>query len=122
MTFGLPCMFEVSASKCSGIKHFDRKIVRRYTRSVELDVMAMRLEFEAVDPIHFPAGKAANILRGSLGLALPPEIFAPRGEDGPSGLADRPRPFVFRVRHLDGTTARAGEVFRVGVNLFAAEM
>jgi hypothetical protein len=87
---------------------------------LELDVTALRLEFKAEDPIHFPAGKAANILRGSLGLALPAEIFAPRGEGGPSGLADRPRPFVLRVRHLDGVTVRAGEVFHVGVNVFQA--
>lgn len=37
---------------------------------------------------------------------------------GPSGLADWPRPFVFRATHLDGRTVRAGESFHFDLNLF----
>jgi hypothetical protein len=37
---------------------------------------------------------------------------------GPSGLADWPRPFVFRATHLDGRTVRAGEPFHFDLNLF----
>ena len=46
-------------------------------------------------------------------------IFEPgeRGS-GPSGLADWPRPFVFRASHLDGRTIEPGEPFWFGVNLF----
>lgn len=47
-----------------------------------------------------------------------PELFAPRPAGGPSGLADPPRPFVFRCRHLDGVTVAAGESFHFHVNLF----
>ena len=37
---------------------------------------------------------------------------------GPSGLADWPRPFVFRATHLDGHTIQAGESFHFDLNLF----
>ena len=37
---------------------------------------------------------------------------------GPSGLADWPRPFVFRAMHLDGRTFGAGERFHFDLNLF----
>ena len=37
---------------------------------------------------------------------------------GPSGLADWPRPFVFRAIHLDGRTIQAGEAFHFDLNLF----
>ncbi len=37
---------------------------------------------------------------------------------GPSGLADWPRPFVFRATHLDGRTVAAGESFHFDLNLF----
>jgi len=37
---------------------------------------------------------------------------------GPSGLADWPRPFVFRATHLDGRTVRTGESFHFDLNLF----
>lgn len=37
---------------------------------------------------------------------------------GPSGLADPPKPFVFRAAHLDGKTFRPGDVFGVGVHIF----
>lgn len=37
---------------------------------------------------------------------------------GPSGLADWPRPFVFRATHLDGRTIDVGESFYFDLNLF----
>lgn len=39
-------------------------------------------------------------------------------ESGPSGLADWPRPFVFRARHLDGRTVQPGESFYFDLNVF----
>lgn len=39
-------------------------------------------------------------------------------EAGPSGLADWPRPFVFRASHLDGVTVEAGQEFHFDLNLF----
>jgi CRISPR-associated endoribonuclease Cas6 len=42
-------------------------------------------------------------------------------EQGPSGFADWPRPFVFRATHLDGRTIHAGETFYFDLNLFDLE-
>jgi len=36
----------------------------------------------------------------------------------PSGLADHPRPFVFRSHHLDGLTVAAGALFHFDLHLF----
>jgi hypothetical protein len=52
------------------------------------------------------------------GLPVYERIFAPACGAGPSGLADRPRPFVFRAKHLDGRTVHRGERFDFDVNLF----
>jgi hypothetical protein len=49
-------------------------------------------------------------------------LFEPSGVGrGPSGLADRPRPFVFRAAHLDGRTIQPGESFHFDVHLFEAK-
>jgi len=40
---------------------------------------------------------------------------------GPSGLADWPRPFVFRAMHLDGLTFASGARFHFDLNLFDTE-
>jgi hypothetical protein len=69
------------------------------------------------------------VLRGAFGMALErvaaaPEsarIFRPHAGEGPSGLADPPRPFVFRARHLDGVTVPAGGAFHFDVNLFTLD-
>lgn len=46
-------------------------------------------------------------------------IFEPRAAShGPSGLADWPRPFVFRAAHLDGLTLRPGARFHFDVHVF----
>ena len=49
-------------------------------------------------------------------------VFEPqsvRGE-GPSGLADWPRPFVFRAAHLDGRTIQVKDTFHFDVHIFDA--
>jgi hypothetical protein len=88
----------------------------------------LRFEFLAQDSLHFPPGKAANILRGALGLVAKRQdpnayarVFAPAGADGPSGLADPPRPFVLRARHLDGRTLQTGESFHFDVHVFSLD-
>ena len=45
-------------------------------------------------------------------------MFAPAAATGPSGLADRPRPFVFRANHLNGRTVAAGETFHFNFHWF----
>ena len=87
---------------------------------------AFRFHLAAREPISFPHNKAGNTLRGWFGetlrLASPAahgKIFAPVSAGGsPSGLADPPRPFVFRASHLDGQALDAGDDFWIGVNLF----
>ncbi|MBL8219881.1 MAG: CRISPR system precrRNA processing endoribonuclease RAMP protein Cas6 [Bryobacterales bacterium] len=78
----------------------------------------LRLTLEALDAIHFPQGKAGNVLRGALGHALEEGIFRPKLDQGPSGFADPPRPFVFRVRALEGRTFLPGEQFTIEMNVF----
>ena len=87
----------------------------------------LRFRFHAEQSLFFPPGKAANTLRGAFGMMLretagPAEyarIFAPVTHGaGPSGLADRPRPFVFRAAHLDGKTIAAGSGFHFDMHLF----
>jgi hypothetical protein len=100
----------------------------------------MRFHFVARGAIHFPAGKPANVLRGAFGATFKrmtcaetcldsrtceqrttcayARIFEPAAAGGPSGLADSPRPFVFRARNLDGCDVKPGEAFHFGMNLF----
>ena len=101
----------------------------------------LRFSFVARERIAFPPGKSANILRGAFGtifrrIACVPQctgarecewrascpyarMFEPRAlAAGPSGLADWPRPFVFRATHLDGRTIEPGEAFYFDLNLF----
>ena len=73
--------------------------------------------------MHFKPGETANLFRGQLGkilrrgnLDLYARFFAPVRETGvPSGLHDPPRPFVLRVRHLEGATLKN---FHIGLNVF----
>jgi hypothetical protein len=108
---------------------------------VTFEVCALRFHFEARDSIHFPPGKSGNIARGAFGtilrkLSCPPDcehatadpdggrclyaqIFKPSAAgESPSGLADWPRPFVFRAAHLDGCTIAPGRDFHFDVHLF----
>ncbi|MFN7996224.1 MAG: CRISPR system precrRNA processing endoribonuclease RAMP protein Cas6 [Bryobacteraceae bacterium] len=91
-----------------------------------LDLVRMRFHFRALDRVCFPGGGAANVLRGALGLLLgstgssdTEQIFSPHMDrGGPSGLADRPRPFVFRARHLNGVAVEADREFHFDLHLF----
>lgn len=85
----------------------------------------LRFTLEAREPLTFPPGKAANVLRGAFGLLFRrvapqayPAVFEPRQTSGPSGLADIPRPFVFRSAHLDGMRFAPGDRFHFTMNLF----
>jgi len=87
-----------------------------------------RFHFRALDQVHFPQGKSANVVRGAFGTvlrdAVPPEVYARLFEPGntlgaaPSGLADWPRPFVLRVAHLDGLTVPDGDSFYLDAHVF----
>jgi hypothetical protein len=100
----------------------------------------LRFSFTARESIHFPAGKSSNILRGAFGtifrrIACLPHcqsaqtcptratcpyarLFEPAAPNGPSGLADSPRPFVFRATHLDAQTFAPNQPFHFDLNLF----
>lgn len=65
-----------------------------------------QFRFRAVESVYFPPGKAGNVLRGAL------------GESRPSGLAERPRPFVLRAAHLDGKRFGPGETFSLDLHVF----
>ncbi len=111
-----------------------------------MDFALIRVRFwlEALDPLYFPPGKAGNVLRGAFGtifrkIACAPQcpgaatcelrascayaqVFEPqaaRGE-GPSGLRDWPRPFVFRASGLSGAVM-PGTRFRFDAHLFDLE-
>lgn len=109
---------------------------------MHFEFFRFRFHFAAQDSVYFPPGKSGNIIRGAFGtifrkIACVPgcrdaatceisgscpyaRIFEPgaaRGE-GPSGLADWPRPFVFRASRLDGRTLRPGERFCFDVHIF----
>lgn len=90
-------------------------------------VQQLRYTFVARSPVVFPPGKAGNVFRGALGTVLHEtpmygQVFAPRAESGPSGLADPPRPFVIRASALDGRRFGPGQRFSLEVNLFASGM
>lgn len=87
----------------------------------------LRFDFEAAGLQRFPRGKAGNVFRGLLGWSLreiSPEgydqLFEPRQipRAGPSGFANKPRPFVLRAGHLDGRSFQSGESFHVDLHLF----
>jgi CRISPR-associated endoribonuclease Cas6 len=104
----------------------------------------LRFSFVAIEPLHFGEGKSANILRGAFGVIFRRIACVPQCDGvatcewrtscpyarmcepsalnpGPSGLADWPRPFVFRALHLDGRTFTAGDAFHFDLNLFDTE-
>jgi len=93
---------------------------------VTFEFWRLRFHFHAEESLFFPPGKASNVLRGAFGMMLretanAPEyarVFEPKAQAGPSGLADRPRPFVFRAAHLDGQTIPAGSNFHFDMHLF----
>jgi hypothetical protein len=109
---------------------------------LKFEFLRLRFHFRAADTVRFPPGKAGNTARGAFGdilrkLVCNPDcrdvqvcevratcpyarVFSPQTAPGlgPSGLADPPRPFVFRAAHLDGAAVRAGEPFHFDVHLF----
>jgi len=118
---------------------------------VILQVKPLRFEFQALDPISFPPGLAANTFRGAFGeifrrIACQPDcpgarscprassgdcayarMFEPRANStssapSPSGFADRPRPFVLRAASLDGCHFETGERFSLDVNVFDQDL
>ena len=101
-----------------------------------------RFYFRSAGKLYFPDYKSGNIVRGAFGdifrklVCIPSchdaktcdiradcpyaRVFEPqaaRGE-GPSGLVDWPRPFVFRAAHLDGRTILRDEAFHFDVHIF----
>lgn len=117
---------------------------------MRFEFFPLHFEFAARESLYFPPGKAANILRGALGvifrrIACIPQcheaktceirdscpyakIFEPTMAQrvtsegpSPSGLSDWPRPFVFRARHLDGRTVVAGETFCFDLHVFSLD-
>ena len=93
---------------------------------MSFEFQRVAFQFLARGHLRLPAGTAVNVIRGAFGLALHEtapaaeyaRLFAPRAACGPSGLMDRPRPFVFRVAHLRGREFRAGESFAIAVHFF----
>jgi hypothetical protein len=113
---------------------------------VQFDFFRLRFHFRALDTVRFGDGNSANTLRGAFGTVLREvactprcggqgaevhqpgcpyaRIFEPRAArpNGPSGLADWPRPFIFRTWHLDAQTLPAGEDFHFDVHLFDLQL
>jgi len=89
---------------------------------LQFRLYALRLTFLARETLSFPEGAAANRLRGAFGAMLHKldraPMFAPSSAFGPSGLQDRPRPFVFRAAHLNGATLAPGETFHFDFHWF----
>ena len=101
-----------------------------------------RFHFRSAGSLYFPPYKSGNIVRGAFGdlfrklVCIPgchdaktcevrstcsyARVFEPQAarDVGPSGLADWPRPFVFRAAHLDGRTILQGEPFYFDVHIF----
>ena len=109
---------------------------------LSFELLAFRFHFQARDSIYFPSGKSGNIVRGAFGTIFRQLVCIPQCHDsrvcerrqscpyarifepaaamaeGPSGIHDWPRPFVFRAAHLDGATIQPGAGFTFDVHLF----
>jgi hypothetical protein len=94
---------------------------------VIFELLACQFQLAARRVIQFPPRLAGNVLRGALGYALRKvahaedytRIFEPAATmAGPSGLSDRPRPFVIRGASLSGRNVQPGERFCFQLHLF----
>ena len=94
---------------------------------LELRVVPLEFVLQAKDAVHFPAGKATNIIRGALGYALRrtagPDLYSHifEGETGgarPSGYQEAPRPFVLRWNDWGDMTYQRGQQFAVRLHVF----
>jgi hypothetical protein len=107
---------------------------------VDFEVSAFRFQFQAIDSIYLPPGKAGNVFRGVLGESLRrvacrsdcpgakicplrrecvyARFFEPVLDSGPSGLADPPRPFVLRPELIAGSDLPPGSQFNLDVHVF----
>jgi len=115
-----------------------------YAGALTFEFYRFRFQFRSAGTLYFPPYKSGNIVRGAFGrifrklVCIPScldamtcdvrascpyaRVFEPqaaRGE-GPSGLADWPRPFVFRAACLDGHIIRESEPFHFDVHIFDA--
>lgn len=79
-------------------------------------VRILNFQFRARQLLVFPKGKAANTLRGALGMLLTPTESAWIAR--PSGLATPPGPYVFRASHLDSATIYESTTFQFRIHLF----
>lgn len=115
---------------------------RCYAGALTFEFYRFRFQFRSEGTLYFPPYKSGNIVRGAFGtifrkLVCMPDcrdakscevrttcpyasVFEPRSArgEGPSGLADWPRSFVFRAAHLDGDTIGEGENFHFDVHIF----
>ena len=86
----------------------------------DFSFFTLRFDCMAREALQFPRGNAANMLRGALGTVCDPDIFSPQDRNsGPAGLADRPRSFVFRARHLNGCVVEPGQPFSFDLHCFS---
>jgi hypothetical protein len=111
------------------------------TVPLTFELFAFRLSFRVLEPLYFPPGKAGNVIRGALGQTFNKfvcqtscpgaktcdqrftcayaRLFEPTARtEGPSGLADWPRPFVIRAAHLDGGRFRPQQTFHFDFFVF----
>lgn len=115
---------------------------RCYAGALTFEFYRFRFRFRSAGRLYFPPYKSGNIIRGAFGsifrrlLCVPScrdvslcdvrstcpyaQVFEPQAAhgEGPSGLADWPRPFVFRASALDGTTVLEGGTFHFDVHIF----
>jgi hypothetical protein len=90
---------------------------------VTFEFLACDLRLSARRSTRFPPWKAGNVLRGALGHFLQSEnrdrLFRPVATgNGPSGLADWPRPFVIHALSLNGRQFAPGDEFCFRLNWF----
>ncbi len=100
----------------------------RHTSVNTFEFYRFRFHFRAADRVHFPRGKSANLVRGAFGTVLRESVApadyirlfepGPALGNGPSGLKDWPRPFVFRASHLDDSTIPPRGSFFLDVHVF----